>query len=290
MSPAPSARLLTPEHLPRLARLAEVFRRYGIKLFISISFDSPMVLSGVRTADPLDEDVAAWWRRQVAVVYEHIPDLGGFVVKADSESRPGPHVYGRTPGGRSERPRGRAGAVRRDRGLAGVRVQLLPGLAGPLDRPGARRLRHVHAARRRLCRQRDRADQARPDGLPGQGAGVAAADRARQTSQAIEVQITQEYTGQQKDLCFLHPQWHEVMNGWRPRRTGRASRAATTLAGIVSGHPTGRPLGGVAGVANVGDDPSWTGTCSPRRTSTPSAGWRGIRRSSRGPWPPNGSP
>src|SRR6202044_286973 len=65
-----SARLLTPEHLPRLARPAEVFRRYGIKLFVSISFASPMLLSGVRTADPLDEDVAAWWRRQVAVVYE----------------------------------------------------------------------------------------------------------------------------------------------------------------------------------------------------------------------------
>jgi alpha-glucuronidase len=73
----------------------------------------------------------------------------------------------------------------------------------------------------------------------------------RQTSQAIEVQITQEYTGQQKDLCFLHPQWHEVMN--------LPAGPTTTLAGIVSGHPTGRPHGGVAGVANVGDDPSWTG-------------------------------
>ena len=141
-----AARLLTPEHLPRLARLAEVFRRYGIKLFISISFDSPMVLSSVRTADPHDDEVAAWWRRQVAVVYEHIPDLGGFVVKADSESRPGPHVYGRTQAEGANMLAAALRAVRRDRGLAGLRVQLLPGLAGPLDRPRARRLRHVPAA------------------------------------------------------------------------------------------------------------------------------------------------
>jgi len=76
----------------------------------------------------------------------------------------------------------------------------------------------------------------------------------RQTSQAIEVQITQEYTGQQKDLCFLHPQWHEVM-----AVPATVAGEKTTLAGVVSGHRTGRPLGGVAGVANVGDDPSWTG-------------------------------
>jgi len=85
----------------------------------------------------------------------------------------------------------------------------------------------------------------------------------RSTSQAIEVQITQEYTGQQKDLCFLHPQWHEVMNVPATAAGGMGggggTGAATTLGGIVSGHPTGRPLGGVAGVANVGDDPSWTG-------------------------------
>jgi alpha-glucuronidase len=76
----------------------------------------------------------------------------------------------------------------------------------------------------------------------------------RGTSAAIEVQVTQEYTGQQKDLCFLHPQWHEVM-----ALPATVDGVPAPLAGVVSGHRTGRPLGGVAGVANIGDDPSWTG-------------------------------
>jgi alpha-glucuronidase len=264
-----SARLLTPEHLPRLARLAEVFRRYGIKLFISISFASPMVLSGVRTADPLDEDVAAWWRRQVAVVYEHIPGLGGFVVKADSESQPGPHVYGRT---QAEGANVLAAALAPYGGIVVWRAFVYNCFQDWRDR------------------STDRARAAYDTFLPLDGAF---ADNVivqvklgpmdfqvrepaspllfalRETSAAIEVQITQEYTGQQKDLCFLHPQWHEVMNvpataGGGADGMGGAGGAggigpATTLAGIVSGHPTGRPLGGIAGVANVGDDPSWTG-------------------------------
>jgi alpha-glucuronidase len=73
------------------------------------------------------------------------------------------------------------------------------------------------------------------------------------------VQITQEYTGQQKDLCFLHPQWHEVMALRAPLVGGGPDGEPATLAGVVSGHWTGRPLGGVAGVANIGSDPSWTG-------------------------------
>jgi alpha-glucuronidase len=258
-----SARLLTPEHLPGLARLAEVFRRYGIKLFISISFASPMVLSGARTADPLDQDVAAWWRRQVAVVYEHIPDLGGFVVKADSESQPGPHVYGRT---QAEGANVLAAALAPYGGIVVWRAFVYNCFQDWRDR------------------STDRARAAYDTFMPLDGAfadNVIAAIKLgpmdfqvrepasplltalRQTSQAIEVQITQEYTGQQRDLCFLHPQWHEVMNVPATAAGGTdgtdGTGAATTLAGVVSGHPTGRPLGGVAGVANIGDDPSWTG-------------------------------
>ena len=207
-----AARLLTPEHLPRLARLAEVFRRYGIKLFISISFDSPVVLSSVRSADPRDEDVAAWWRRQVTVVYEHIPDLGGFVVKADSESRPGPHVYGRT---QAEGANMLAAALAPYGGIVVWRAFV------------------YNCAQDWRDRSTDRARAAYDTFMPLDGAfddnvivqiklgpmdfqvrepASPLLTALRKTSQAIEVQITQEYTGQQKDLCFLHPQWHEVMN------------------------------------------------------------------------------
>ena len=249
-----AARLITPEHLPRLARLAEVFRRYGIRLFISVGFDSPIAVANARTADPRDDEVAAWWRRQAAVVYEHIPDLGGFVVKADSESRPGPHVYGRT---QADGANMLAAALAPYGGIVVWRAFVYDCFQDWRDR------------------STDRARAAYDTFMPLDGAF---ADNVvvqiklgpmdfqvrepaspllialRQTSQAIEVQVTQEYTGQQKDLCFLHPQWHEVMNV-----PADEAGTPTTLAGVVSGQRTGLPHGGVAGVANVGDDPSWTG-------------------------------
>jgi alpha-glucuronidase len=249
-----AARLLTAEHLPDLARLAGVFRDYGIRLFLSVSFDSPIVLGGVRSADPLDPPVADWWRRRAAEVYEHIPDLGGFLVKADSESRPGPSVYGRT---QADGANLLADALRPFGGLVVWRAFVYDCWQDWRDR------------------STDRARACYDTFMPLDGAFAANVivqvklgpmdfqvreppspllTALRETSQAIEVQITQEYTGQQKDLCFLHPQWHEVMSA-----PAVVDGAATTLARIVSGHETGRPYGGVTGVANVGDDPSWTG-------------------------------
>jgi alpha-glucuronidase len=249
-----AARLLTARHLPDLARLGCVFRDYGIRLFLSVSFDSPIVLSGLRSADPLDPPVRDWWRRQVAEVYEHIPDLGGFLVKADSESRPGPSVYDRT---QAEGANVIADALDPFGGVVVWRAFVYNCWQDWRDRS---------TDRARACY-----DTFMP--LDGAFAGNVIVQiklgpmdfqvreppsplltALRATSQAIEVQITQEYTGQQKDLCFLHPQWHEVMSA-----AAVVDGSATTLARVVSGHETGRPHGGVTGVANVGDDPSWTG-------------------------------
>jgi alpha-glucuronidase len=251
---AEAARLLTEAHLPGLARLAGIFRDYGIRLFLSVSFDSPMVLSGVRSADPLDPQVRAWWQRQVAQVYAHIPDLGGFQVKADSESRPGPAVYGRS---QADGANVLAAALRPFGGVVVWRAFVYNCWQDWRDRS---------TDRARACY-----DTFMPlDGAFDENVIVQAKlgpmdfqvreppspllSALRRTSQAIEVQMTQEYTGQQKDLCFLHQQWHEVM-------LARAvvDGETTTLARVVSGHQTGRPHGGVTGVANVGDDPSWTG-------------------------------
>jgi alpha-glucuronidase len=258
-----AARLLTAGHLPDLARLAGVFRDYGIRLFLSVSFDSPIVLGGVRSADPLDPPVADWWRRQTAEVYEHIPDLGGFLVKADSESRPGPSVYGRT---QAEGANLLADALRPFGGLAVWRAFVYDCWQDWRDRS---------TDRARACY-----DTFMPlDGAFAENVIVQVKlgpmdfqvreppspllTALRATSQAIEVQITQEYTGQQKDLCFLHPQWHEVMSTPAVLDggavNGGAGEVRTTLARVVSGHATGRPYGGVTGVANVGDDPTWTG-------------------------------
>ncbi len=246
-----AARLLTPEHLPHLARVAEVLRRYGIKLFLSISFDSPIALGTMGTADPLDSDAAAWWRRQAEVVYEHVSDLGGFVVKADSESRPGPHVYGRS---QADGANMLAAALRPYGGIVVWRAFVYNCYQDWRDR-STDRARAAYDTFMPL--DGDFADNVvvqikfGPMDFQVREPASPLLTALRETSEAIEVQITQEYTGQQRDLCFLHPQWHEIMT----LPTGESA----TLADVVSGHETGRPYGGVAGVANVGDDPSWTG-------------------------------
>ncbi len=89
-------KLLTPEYLPKLKALASEFRKYGINLFISVNFFSPVMISGLSDADPSNPEVRHWWKNKVAEIYAEIPDFGGFLVKADSEGEPGPMKYGRT--------------------------------------------------------------------------------------------------------------------------------------------------------------------------------------------------
>jgi len=87
--------LLIEDYLPDVAKVADVFRRYGITVYLTINYSSPIQLGGLDTADPLNPDVQAWWCEKAREIYRHIPDLGGFLVKADSEHRPGPFTYGR---------------------------------------------------------------------------------------------------------------------------------------------------------------------------------------------------
>ncbi len=251
---AEAARLLTTAHLPALARLAGVFRDYGIRLFLSVSFDSPIVLSGLRSADPLDPPAGTWWRQRAAEVYEHIPDLGGFVVKADSESRPGPSVYGRS---QADGANVIAAALRRFGGVVVWRAFVYNCWQDWRDR-GTDRARACYDTFMPLdgAFEENVIVQTKigPMDFQVREPPSPLLSALRKTSQAVEVQITQEYTGQQKDLCFLLPQWHEVMSA-----AVDIGGSRTTLARIVSGHQAGRSHGGVTGVANVGDDPSWTG-------------------------------
>jgi alpha-glucuronidase len=86
---------VTERYLPDIARLAEVLRLYGIRLFMSVNFAAPAEIGGLPDADPLNPEVGRWWAETAALIYSHIPDFGGFIVKADSENRPGPFTYGR---------------------------------------------------------------------------------------------------------------------------------------------------------------------------------------------------
>lgn len=240
---ATEARLLT-DRLGDVADLAGVLRPYGIKVHLSVTFAAPVVLGGLDTADPLDEDVRAWWAEATHRVYEAIPDFGGYLVKADSEGQPGPFAYGRTHADGAN---------------------LLAGVLAPYG--GVVHWRAFVYDHRQDWRDRstDRARAACDHFAPldGQFAEnailqvkhgpmdfqvrepvspvIAAMPRTRL---AVELQVTQEYTGQQRHVCYLAPMWREVL-GFEPWGPG------------------GRSVAGVAeelvAVSNVGADPYWTG-------------------------------
>lgn len=251
---AVESQLITSEYLSGVAKIADIFRRFGIQLFLSVNFASPIEVGGGHTADPLDPEVQLWWRTAAERVYRSIPDFGGFLVKADSEFRPGPFTYGRDHadganmlaaalapfGGRviwrcfvynctqdwRDRKTDRARAAYDHFTPLDGRFQdnvLLQIKNGPMD------------------------FQVREPVSPLFGG-------LKKTNQILELQITQEYTGQQIHVCYLVPQWKEILEF-----DTESQGAGSTVANIVSGAIHNRRLGGMAAVSNIGDDANWTG-------------------------------
>ncbi len=118
-----SAQILTAAYLRKVAALADVFRPYGIRVFLSARFSAPIEIGGLQTADPLDAGVADWWRAKADEIFALIPDFGGFLVKANSEGQPGPQDYGRTHADGANMLADALAAARRRRDLAGLRLQ-----------------------------------------------------------------------------------------------------------------------------------------------------------------------
>jgi alpha-glucuronidase len=247
-------RTLAPDFLPQLARIAAVFRPWGVRLSISVDFASPKTVGGLDTFDPLNPRVANWWREKADEIYRLIPDFGGFVLKADSEGRVGPSVYGRTHAD-----------------AANALAQALQPHGGILIYRGF--VYNHHMDWRDLKNDRARAAYDNFHSLDGKFDANAAVQikygpidfQAREpvsplfaalehTNETIELQITQEYTGQQRQLCYLVPMWKEILDF-----NLRANDGDTPVKEIVSGRTFHRPLGGFVGVANVGRDPSWLG-------------------------------
>ena len=247
---AREATLLT-ERLGSVARLAEIFRAQGITVFLSVSFASPIVVGDLTTSDPLDTDVQDWWRRAADAVYAAIPDFGGFVVKADSEGQPGPFAYGRD---HADGANLLARAVAPHGGEVFWRAFVYDHRQDWRDRSTDRaRAAHDHFAP--LDGQFDDTVivqvkhgpldfQTREAVSPVIGAMPA-------TRLAVELQITQEYTGQQNHICYLAPWWSENL------RFPFGGEGSPTLAQITAGAAE-RP-GGMVAVSNVGDDEFWTG-------------------------------
>jgi alpha-glucuronidase len=247
-------RVLAADFLPQLARIADAFRPWGVQLGISVDLSSPKSLGGLDTFDPLDSRVQLWWKEKADEIHRLIPDFAGFLVKADSEGRPGPSSYGRTPAdaanvvARALQPRGGIVMYRafvydhhldwknpkNDRARAAY--DIFHPLDGKFDDNVIVQIKHGPID-----------FQVREPASPLLGG-------LEKTSAAIELQITQEYMGQQRHLCFLVPMWKETL-GFDMRVGDRA----TPVKNIVSGQVFHRALGGFAGVANVGLDANWLG-------------------------------
>ena len=247
-------RVLEDSFLPQLARVAEVFRPWGVRLSVSINVSSPKVMGGLDTFDPLDSRVGDWWRKKVEEIYRQIPDFGGFVVKADSEGQLGPSTYGRTP---ADAANVVARALQPHGGIVFYRAFVYD---HHLDwrEPKNDRAKAAYDNFHPLDGQFDDNViiqikngpidfQVREPASPLFGG-------LRKTNLAIELQITQEYLGQGRHLCFLPPLWKEVLDF-----DLHADGAGTPVKDLVAGRSFHRSMGGFVGVANVGMDANWLG-------------------------------
>lgn len=244
-----NALVLTPEYLQKAAAIADVFRPYGVRVYLTARFSAPIEIGGLDTADPLDPEVAAWWAEKADEIYSYIPDFGGFLVKANSEGQPGPQDYDRN---HAEGANMLAEALAPHGGLIIWRAfvyshevavdrhkqafnefvpldgEFLPNVVvqvknGPIDFMPREPFHPLFGA------------------MPG-------------TPLALELQITQEYLGGAYHLAYLGPLFEEVLD------TDTMSRGeGSTVAAIVDGSLEGHDISVIAGVSNIGDKRNWTG-------------------------------
>tara|TARA_R110002074_G_scaffold166430_1_gene327017 strand:+ start:22705 stop:24840 length:2136 start_codon:yes stop_codon:yes gene_type:complete len=263
-----NALVLTPMYLEKVEALANVFRGYGIKVYLTARFSAPIEIGNLETADPLNAAVEKWWANKVAEIYKRIPDFGGFLVKANSEGQPGPQNYGRN-----------------HVDGANMMATALEPFGGTIIWRAFVYSEHDDT---------DRAKQAYDEFLPYDGkfkdnvlvqVKNGAIDfqprepfhpmfgAMKKTPLAMEFQITQEYLGFSSHLVFLPKLFEEVLDSDTYQK-GKGS----TVAKVIDGSLYGNTLTGIAGVANIGTDLNWTGHPFAQ------ANWYGFGRLA---WEPN---
>ena len=244
-----NALTLRPDYLIKFAALANIFRPYGIKIYLTARFSAPIELGGLKTADPLDENVQRWWRDKAAEIYKLIPDFGGFLVKANSEGQPGPQNYNRT---HADGANLLADAVKPFHGIVMWRAFVYDN-----NVPDDRAKQAINEFKPLDGTFRDNVIvqvkngpidfQPREPFHPLFGA-------MPKTSLMMEFQITQEYLGFSTHLVFLPTLFKEVLNA----DTG-AGGQNSTVAKVIDGTLGRRSLTGIGGVANIGTDRNWCG-------------------------------
>ncbi|MBL0939084.1 MAG: alpha-glucuronidase [Gemmatimonadaceae bacterium] len=245
-----NATVLTSAYLSKVAALARIFRPYGLRTYLTARFSAPIEIGGLRTADPLDPAVRAWWNSKIAEIYDSIPDFGGVVVKANSEGQPGPQDYKRS---HADGANMLADALQPHGGVVMWRAFVYSNDV-PVDRV------------------RQAWDEFKPlDGTFRSNVMVQVKNGALdfqprepfhplfgampRTPLVMEFQITKEYLGQDTHLVFMAPYFKEVLDAdtWSKGR-------GTTVARIIDGSVDRHTLSAIAGVANIGNDRDWTGS------------------------------
>ncbi|MEQ9443348.1 MAG: alpha-glucuronidase family glycosyl hydrolase [Cyclobacteriaceae bacterium] len=244
-----NALVLTPHYLEKAAALADVFRPYGLKVYLTARFSAPVEMGGLETADPLDPKVQNWWKEKVDEIYDYIPDFGGFLVKANSEGQPGPQNYGRN---HADGANMLADAVADHGGIVMWRA-------------------FVYSDEVPDDRAKQAYDEFKPlDGKFRDNVLIQVKNGAidfqprepfhplfgamPETPLMMEFQITQEYLGQGTHLAYLAPMYSEVLEA-----DTYAEGEGSTVAKVIDGSLHDYPITGIAGVANIGNDRNWTG-------------------------------
>ena len=227
-----SPKMMTAEYINKVKVIANILRPYGIRVYLSINFASPMALGYTKTADPLNKKVQQWWKKKAKEIYAAIPDFGGFLVKANSEGQPGPGDYHRT---HAEGANMLADAVKPYGGI----IMWRSFVYGANHKGEDRVKQAVSEFKGMDGKFRDNVIlQSKNGPLDFQPREPYAPifDNIKQTPQIAELQITQEYLGQSKHLTYLAPMWKEFFGFVNPDK-----------------------LVGISGVANIGDDANWCG-------------------------------
>ena len=227
-----SPKMMTAEYINKVKVIANILRPYGIRVYLSINFASPMALGYTKTADPLDKKVQQWWKKKAKEIYATIPDFGGFLVKANSEGQPGPGDYHRT---HADGANMLADAVKPYGGI----IMWRSFVYGANHKGEDRVKQAVSEFKDMDGKFRDNVIlQSKNGPLDFQPREPYAPifDNIKQTPQIAELQITQEYLGQSKHLTYLAPMWKEFFEFVNPDK-----------------------LVGISGVANIGDDANWCG-------------------------------